>query len=217
MKLPDCSPFILYKIGLAIDGGCSEEQQRETWGDSTIDWYEKAIQDPAFIDEYPPAGHEFGFRKEMHTYKVIDPQGVYHDQTIVVPFEINPATQSQTQVLAGRSAILAIAMERMWDTRIVSVDEQQVAEMFRDLRIEDVDEPSPVQYRAASGNNADLGKACQVRIPGKEGWFEAIIVGSDPQEDFDNVVVKCFRTQPADPSRWYYRQLGVDDVWLRSD
>ena len=39
---------VLYKIGLALEGGCDEEQMRLTWGNATIDWVNKAEKCPEY-------------------------------------------------------------------------------------------------------------------------------------------------------------------------
>lgn len=44
MQLPPITPEILYKLGLAIEDGKTEDEQREMWGDATIDWINEASQ-----------------------------------------------------------------------------------------------------------------------------------------------------------------------------
>jgi len=61
MKLPDCSPDVLYRIGLALEtslskGVVSIDQMRKRWGDKTVDWLIQAEKDPEFLGAYPPAG-----------------------------------------------------------------------------------------------------------------------------------------------------------------
>lgn len=44
----EVSPEVLYKIGLALESGCSEETQRKMWGDETIDWFNEVEKRPEY-------------------------------------------------------------------------------------------------------------------------------------------------------------------------
>jgi len=72
---------------------------------------------------------------KMYRFEVTDPRGVYEDQFIEVPFNIDPTKQAQYVVMANQATLLAIAIERMYGvTRINSVDPAYVRGMFERLK-----------------------------------------------------------------------------------
>ncbi len=42
----------VYKLGLAIEGGCDEATQRRCWGDTTVDLVIEANRDAEFLNWY---------------------------------------------------------------------------------------------------------------------------------------------------------------------
>ena len=76
-----------------------------------------------------------GSGKKIYSYKVVDPQGVYEDQVVEVPFSID-STQSPHVVIANYAAVKAIAIEGMHGAPISKVDAQHIRDMFESLQIE---------------------------------------------------------------------------------
>lgn len=79
-------------------------------------------------------------------YKVIDPQGVYSNQIVEVPFEIDVSKQSQTTVLANLATLKAIAIPRMYGCPIEEVDAGHVRDMFESVFVEGIEDGPGVVF-----------------------------------------------------------------------
>ncbi len=47
-KLPPMTCEIAYNLGLAVEAGCTEEDQRVTFGDATVNWINKVQKSKKF-------------------------------------------------------------------------------------------------------------------------------------------------------------------------
>jgi hypothetical protein len=47
-KIPPVTCEIVYHMGLAVEGGFTDEQQRKTYGNATVDWLNKVQKSKEF-------------------------------------------------------------------------------------------------------------------------------------------------------------------------
>jgi hypothetical protein len=75
-------------------------------------------------------------RTSKSTFTVRDPQGVYEDQTIEVPFDLPVSAMKPQSIGAAKATIVRVlAIEAMYGCPLSDVDPAHVRDMLRSIQI----------------------------------------------------------------------------------